>query len=70
MNNINDNKFKDPITTVDGNERAFIEAKRIKTLWFNTQEHFVILNVKIVISSLVLKMIDSVSYTHLRAHET
>ena len=36
MNNINDNKFKDPITTVDGNERAFIEAKRIKTLWFNT----------------------------------
>ena len=36
MNNINDNKFKDPITTVDGSKRAFIEAKRIKTLWFNT----------------------------------
>ena len=36
MNNINDNKFKDPITTADGSKRAFIEAKRIKTLWFNT----------------------------------
>ena len=36
MNNINDNKFKDPITTVDGSKRAFIEAKKIKTLWFNT----------------------------------
>ena len=36
MNNINDNKFKDPINTVDGSKRAFIEAKKIKTLWFNT----------------------------------
>ena len=36
MNNINGNKFKDPITTVDGSKRAFIEAKKIKTLWFNT----------------------------------
>ena len=36
MNNINDNKFKDPITTIDGSKRAFIEAKKIKTLWFNT----------------------------------
>ena len=36
MNNINGNKFKDTITTVDGSKRAFIEAKKIKTLWFNT----------------------------------
>ena len=36
MNNINNNKFKDPTTTVDGSKRAFIEAKKIKTLWFNT----------------------------------
>ena len=26
----------DPITTADGSTRAFIEAKKIKTLWFNT----------------------------------
>ena len=36
MNKIADNRFKDPIKTADGSERAFIEAKKIKTLWFNT----------------------------------
>jgi sulfatase maturation enzyme AslB (radical SAM superfamily) len=36
MTNISENKFKDPITTADGSTRAFIEAKKIKTLWFNT----------------------------------
>ena len=29
-------QFKDPIVTADGSKRAFIEAKKIKTLWFNT----------------------------------
>jgi len=29
-------KFSYLYTTADGSERAFIEAKRIKTLWFNT----------------------------------
>ena len=36
MPNVSENKFKDPITTADGSTRAFIEAKKIKTLWFNT----------------------------------
>ena len=36
MNNLTDNKFKDLILTADGSKRAFIEAKKIKTLWFNT----------------------------------
>ena len=36
MTNVSENKFKDPITTADGSTRAFIEAKNIKTLWFNT----------------------------------
>jgi sulfatase maturation enzyme AslB (radical SAM superfamily) len=36
MNNIVNNRFKDPIKTADGSKRAFIEAKKIKTLWFNT----------------------------------
>lgn len=36
MTNITENKFKDPFITADGNKRAFIEAKKIKTLWFNT----------------------------------
>ena len=36
MNNIANNRFKDPIKTADGSTRAFIEAKKIKTLWFNT----------------------------------
>ena len=36
MNDLLDNKFKDPIITADGSKRAFIEAKKIKTLWFNT----------------------------------
>ena len=36
MTNVSKNKFKDPITTADGSTRAFIEAKKIKTLWFNT----------------------------------
>ena len=36
MNNINGDKFKDPTTTLDGSKRAFIKAKKIRTLWFNT----------------------------------
>ena len=36
MTNVSENKFMDPITTADGSTRAFIEAKKIKTLWFNT----------------------------------
>ena len=36
MTNVSENKFKDPITTAGGSTRAFIEAKKIKTLWFNT----------------------------------
>ena len=36
MTNVSENKFKDSITTADGSTRAFIEAKKIKTLWFNT----------------------------------
>ena len=36
MTNVSKNKFMDPITTADGSTRAFIEAKKIKTLWFNT----------------------------------
>ena len=36
MTNITENKFKDPFITADGSARAFIEAKKIKTLWFNT----------------------------------
>jgi sulfatase maturation enzyme AslB (radical SAM superfamily) len=36
MNNLIDSKFKNKITTADGSKRAFIEAKKIKTLWFNT----------------------------------
>jgi MoaA/NifB/PqqE/SkfB family radical SAM enzyme len=36
MTNVSENKFKDPIITADGSTRAFIEAKKIKTLWFNT----------------------------------
>jgi len=36
MTNVSENKFKDPITTADGSTRAFIESKKIKTLWFNT----------------------------------
>ena len=36
MTNVSENKFKNPITTADGSTRAFIEAKKIKTLWFNT----------------------------------
>ena len=36
MTSVSENKFKDPITTADGSTRAFIEAKKIKTLWFNT----------------------------------
>ena len=29
-------KFSNLYTTADGSDRAFIEAKKIKTLWFNT----------------------------------
>ena len=36
MNNLIDNKFKNLTITADFKERAFIEAKKIKTLWFNT----------------------------------
>lgn len=36
MNNLLDKKFNDPFITADGNKRAFIEAKKINTLWFNT----------------------------------
>ena len=36
MINLSEKKFKDPIITADGSKRAFIEAKKIKTLWFNT----------------------------------
>ena len=36
MTNITENKFKDPFITADGSKRAFIEAKKIKILWFNT----------------------------------
>ena len=36
MTYISKNKFKNPFITADGNKRAFIEAKKIKTLWFNT----------------------------------
>jgi hypothetical protein len=36
MIDLSENKFKDPIITTDGTKCAFIEAKKIKTLWFNT----------------------------------
>ena len=36
MSNLLDNKFKDQKITADGSNRAFIEARNIKTLWFNT----------------------------------
>jgi molybdenum cofactor biosynthesis enzyme MoaA len=36
MSNLSDNKFKDQKITADGSNRAFIEARNIKTLWFNT----------------------------------
>ena len=36
MSNLSDNKFKDQKVTADGSNRAFIEARNIKTLWFNT----------------------------------
>ena len=36
MNNLLNNKFKDPKVTADGSDRAFVEAEKIKTLWFNT----------------------------------
>ena len=36
MSNLSDNKFKNQKVTVDGSNRAFIEARNIKTLWFNT----------------------------------
>jgi len=36
VNNLLDNKFKDQKVTADGSNRAFIEARNIKTLWFNT----------------------------------
>jgi sulfatase maturation enzyme AslB (radical SAM superfamily) len=36
VNNLLDKKFNDPFITADGNKRAFIEAKKINTLWFST----------------------------------
>ena len=36
MNNLINNKFKDPKVTADGSDRAFVEADKIETLWFNT----------------------------------
>lgn len=36
MSNLSDNKFKHQKVTADGSNRAFIEARNIKTLWFNT----------------------------------
>jgi molybdenum cofactor biosynthesis enzyme MoaA len=36
MNNLINKKFKDPKVTADGSDRAFVEAEKIKTLWFNT----------------------------------
>jgi len=36
VNNLLNNKFKDPKVTADGSDRAFVEAEKIKTLWFNT----------------------------------
>lgn len=36
MNNLINNKFKNPKFTADGSDRAFVEAEKIKTLWFNT----------------------------------
>ena len=36
MNNLLNKKFKDPKITADGSDRAFVEAEKIKTLWFNT----------------------------------
>ena len=36
MNNLINNKFKDPKVTADWSDRAFVEAEKIKTLWFNT----------------------------------
>ena len=36
MSNLSDNKFKNQKVTADGSNRAFIEARNIITLWFNT----------------------------------
>jgi len=36
VSNLLDNKFKEQKVTADGSNRAFIEARNIKTLWFNT----------------------------------
>ena len=36
MSNLSDNKFKNQKVTADGSNRAFIETRNIKTLWFNT----------------------------------
>jgi sulfatase maturation enzyme AslB (radical SAM superfamily) len=36
VNNLINNKFKNPKFTADGSDRAFVEAEKIKTLWFNT----------------------------------
>ena len=48
MSNLLDNKFKDQKVTADGSNRAFIEARNIKTLGL-IQVLFAILSVEIVI---------------------
>ena len=29
-------KFNNPLQTLDGSDRAFVEAKKLSTVWFNT----------------------------------
>ena len=29
-------KFNNPLQTLDGSDRAFVEAKKLSTIWFNT----------------------------------
>ena len=29
-------KFNNPLQTIDGSDRAFVEAKKLSTVWFNT----------------------------------
>jgi len=57
MTYISKNNLKNPFITADGINVLLSRLKKIKHSGL-TQEHFVILNVKIVISSLVPKMID------------
>lgn len=36
MKTLDPNKFKNPLKTLDGKNRAYVEATKLKTLWFNT----------------------------------